>query len=52
MLRDPRPVQTSARPATEPRTQRFQITKLEERIAPKCSYNPQGKQVGNCPYKS
>ena len=25
---------------------RFQIVKLEERIAPTCHYNPQGKLVG------
>lgn len=28
---------------------RFQIVKLEERIAPKCNTNPRGREVGNCP---
>ena len=40
----------------EARKSRFQIMKLEERIAPRhadmhdppCHYNPHGKLVGNC----
>jgi len=30
------------------RKPRFQIVKLEERIAPACHTNPHGKCVGNC----
>jgi hypothetical protein len=34
-------------PRKEERKRRFQIVKLEERIAPRCHDNPHGKQVGN-----
>jgi hypothetical protein len=27
---------------------RFRIVRLEERIAPSCKINPQGRYVGNC----
>src|SRR5262245_42361160 len=50
-LMEPRNVDLKKAPE-EPkaaRKSRFQIVKLEERIAPHCSahYNPQGKPVGN-----
>ena len=50
MLREPRPVNKVEKvPATQkdPRKGRFQLEKLEQRIAP-CQTNPQGTQVGNC----
>ncbi len=37
-------------PASE-KQPRFQIVKLEERIAPHCHYNPHGKKVGHCHYR-
>jgi len=37
------PRQTEKQP-----TRRFQIVKLEERIAPACHFNPKGKPVGTC----
>lgn len=36
------------RQATQERKRRFQIVRLEERIAPTCHLNPHGKCVGNC----
>jgi len=33
------------KPHKEVRKRRFQIVKLEERIAPRCHDNPHGKQV-------
>jgi hypothetical protein len=33
---------------TKARKPRFQIEKLEERIAPACHYNPHGNRVGHC----
>ncbi len=38
-----------ARKEEQQRRPRFQIVKLEERIAP-CKYNPHGKKVGKCIY--
>ena len=51
MLREPRQSVKSepvARPRTNLKKGRFQLVKLEERIAPACRTNPQGKKVGNC----
>jgi hypothetical protein len=36
-------------PRKKERKRRFQIVKLEERVAPRCVYHPQnGKYTGNC----
>jgi len=40
----------ATRDAAAERKPRFQIVRLEERIAPTCHYNPHGKKVGNCRY--
>ena len=58
MLRKPQKVQQAieAQKEVKERKSRFQIMKLEERIAPRhadmhdppCHYNPHGKLVGNC----
>jgi len=63
MLRKPRKAEQATEPCeqVQARNSRFQIVKLEERIAPSacrrggchgggsnCHYNPQGNLVGNC----
>ena len=47
MLREPTQVpKVAAR--KDNKKGRFQIVRLEERIAPTCHTNPQGKDVGSC----
>ena len=49
MLREPREPRTTERAGVlrkDKKTGRFQIVKLEERIAPAFHTNPQGKKVG------
>ena len=58
MLREPRKTEKPVQLKKDKQTGRFQIVKLEERIAPRhapghgkhpigaCHYNPQGKLVG------
>jgi len=48
MLREPHKAAQADPVPRDHRTGRFQILKLEERIAPKCQQNPHGKYVGNC----
>lgn len=48
MLREPRKTEMTGVLRKDNKTGRFQIVKLEERIAPNCKTNPQGKKVGNC----
>jgi hypothetical protein len=46
MLREPKQVQQEKKPEKQP-SGRFQIRKVEERIAPACTFNPNaGKYVG------
>ncbi len=47
MLREPRPTPKTVRTCAGKKN-RFQLVKLEERIAPTCHTNPHGKEVGNC----
>jgi len=46
MLREPKRVEQSAQVRKDQKSRRFQLVKLEERIAPACHYNPQGQKVG------
>ncbi len=46
MLREPKKVEKTAQVRKDQKSGRFQFVKLEERIAPACHYNPQGKKVG------
>jgi len=46
MFRDSQPRQAEASKVQEERNNRFQILKLEDRIAPRCHTNPHGKEVG------
>lgn len=46
MLREPRPVEKKVE-VRKDKKGRFQVVKLEERIAPGGHTNPQGKKVGN-----
>jgi hypothetical protein len=53
MLRDPKQSKTIVEKTKDQTTGRFQIRKLEDRIAPVpgghgCHFNPQGKLVGKC----
>jgi hypothetical protein len=52
MLHDPKLSKTTVDKSKERATGRFQIRKLEERIAPapggSCGVNPHGKDVGKC----
>jgi hypothetical protein len=45
---------TAAGQPLQPATplKRFRLKRLEERIAPKCFFNKQSKQVGDCPQAS
>jgi hypothetical protein len=47
MLREPRKFEKSAQPLPSGRKGRFQVVKLEQRIAP-CTTNPAGNETGNC----
>jgi hypothetical protein len=49
MLREPRKTQQTQTPAvrTTQKKSRFQLEKLEERIAPAVHTNPHGKTVGD-----
>jgi hypothetical protein len=47
MLREPKQTEKTARPRPCARKHRFQVVKLEERIAP-CTTNPAGNETGNC----
>jgi len=46
MLREPKKVEQTAQVRKDQKSGRFQFVKLEERIAPACHYNAQGKKVG------
>ena len=46
MLREPRPVEKTLVLEKNSKKGRFQLVKLEERIAPTVHTNPQGKKVG------
>lgn len=47
MLREPKKIQNQSQTKDSSRKPgRFRFVKLEERIAPACHYNPQGKKVG------
>jgi hypothetical protein len=48
MLRDPGKSSTTVTLRKDKATGRFRIEPLEERIAPRCQTNPQGRKVGNC----
>jgi hypothetical protein len=55
MLREPsqiEKVEAITPPRKDPRKSRFQLVRLEERIAPRgsndCHTNPRGNKVGNC----
>ena len=53
MLREPQKAEKPVQLKRDKQTGRFQIVKLEERIAPApskraCHVNPQGKLVGPC----
>ncbi|MBI3466374.1 MAG: hypothetical protein HY000_25460 [Planctomycetes bacterium] len=54
MLREPQKAEKAVQVRKDKKTGRFQIVKLEERIAPKCNssehYNPHGKLVGHYKY--
>jgi hypothetical protein len=53
MLREPKKTKSAVENAKEPTSGRFQIRKLEDRIAPApggngCHLNPHDKLVGKC----
>ena len=45
MLREPRPIEKKVE-VRKDKKGRFQLLRLEERIAPTCSTNPQGNTTG------
>ena len=47
MFREPRPNAKTPVPPNVRKKGRFQVVKLEERIAP-CTTNPAGNETGNC----
>lgn len=47
MLREPQKAERSVQVQKDKKSGRFQVIKLEERIAPAAHYNPQGKKVGD-----
>jgi hypothetical protein len=52
MLREPKKVQRQSQAGVGKKSKRFRFVKLEERIAPKCHYNPQGQKVGCTPHSN
>ena len=46
MLREPKNAEHTVQVRKDQKSGRFQFVKLEERIAPACHTNPQGKKVG------
>jgi len=46
MLREPKKAERRSQVRLARKPGRFQLVKLEERIAPTCHYNPHGKKVG------
>ena len=46
MLREPKKIEHTVQVRKDKKSGRFQFVKLEERIAPACHYNKQGKKVG------
>jgi len=46
MLRESKKAEPTVRVRKDQKPRRFQIVKLEERIAPACHYNPHGVRVG------
>ncbi len=52
MLRDPRPTESVEEPRPKTTARRFQIVKLEERIAPRGSKYHGNNGGGNCHYNA
>jgi hypothetical protein len=48
MLREPQKTEKAVQVRKDKKTGRFQIVRLEARIAPNCRTNPHGRTVGNC----
>jgi hypothetical protein len=46
MLHEPKKVEAAVQLRKDQQTGRFEVVKLEQRIAPACHTNPQGKKVG------